>query len=83
MCARKVKNGYEITSDATELPRGSRFTVTPGQVNNGGLALFQVNGHHVVGRLIALDDSAMIVRPSQWISISSADRVVIVGAVVA
>jgi hypothetical protein len=48
---RTIGSEYLITSDKTELPRGSRVTVLPGfPVETGDLVMFQVGRHTSIGR---------------------------------
>jgi hypothetical protein len=55
---------YRITTDTTELPRGSYFYTLPGQVAPGSLALFKTDdGRHIVGRWF----ENLILQPDRWI----------------
>ena len=58
---------YEVTHEGLELPHGARFTVTPPPAT-GGLCLFIVGQHLILGRLIA----DMILQPCRWIYVGDA-----------
>lgn len=75
---------YTITSNKTELPKGANFSVTPGPVAKGDLALFEIGESKrlTFGRwfpdVAGID---WIVQPSQLIMCDSETPVRIVGAV--
>jgi hypothetical protein len=43
---------YVVSCDALEMPEGSNFTVLPGPVEPGSLALVEIEGWLIAGRLV-------------------------------
>jgi hypothetical protein len=80
----QAKQTYRVVSDRCELKRGSKFNVRPGPVENGGLALFKINGLHIIGRFYGVAAGFdFVIQPHRWIRIHNPADVQLLGAVIA
>lgn len=72
-----TQDAYTVINENLELAKGSRFTVEPGPVEDGALAMIRVGKLNTVGRWFAgIAGAAWIVQPGRFIRVTTPVQVV-------